>query len=403
MQKEKIDKTDKAPFIKLGQGGEFEKECIEKGILKIDYRDAVRHSIILNDMKQNKFYLIALAVILLIAAGSFFVYQKRVGIKYRIGSLFGVSESRKPITVISENKTADRRKIESALKVENLSYYRAILDLAGTEPVGTIDSLWYWIFQGQITNTSSEPAIFNSDELKLFDSQGNLLLKKDDILRYGQFTKDGYIYAKNLSQKIDEGQGFYKEKDLGQIASIDDNVIVNVPPNSSVSFWFKVVAGRFDRAEFNVYALPYYDNSPSYKQKCLSISKADLISEYLKLDSADAPGDNQKHLGYNMKGSIYNNTDIDLDNPFVFVRIFFKPRENSGNKYMYLPLTCGIKVADKIAKNETVDFDFKNAFIDNSEKRCFGPFNEEFFNMGVYDVAKVETYAWGWDEANTKD
>lgn len=38
--KEKLDLVEKALFIKLGQGGEFEKKCIENNILKINYRDA---------------------------------------------------------------------------------------------------------------------------------------------------------------------------------------------------------------------------------------------------------------------------------------------------------------------------------------------------------------------------
>jgi hypothetical protein len=37
---EKLNKVEKALFIKLGRGGEFEKECIEKNILKIGYQDA---------------------------------------------------------------------------------------------------------------------------------------------------------------------------------------------------------------------------------------------------------------------------------------------------------------------------------------------------------------------------
>lgn len=38
--KEKLNKVGNALFIKLGQGGKFEKECIEKNILKIGYNDA---------------------------------------------------------------------------------------------------------------------------------------------------------------------------------------------------------------------------------------------------------------------------------------------------------------------------------------------------------------------------
>lgn len=38
--KEKFNKVGKTLFIKLGRGGEFEKECIEKSILKIGYNDA---------------------------------------------------------------------------------------------------------------------------------------------------------------------------------------------------------------------------------------------------------------------------------------------------------------------------------------------------------------------------
>ncbi len=38
--KEKLNKTEKALFIKLGEGGKFEKECIEKNVLKIGYNDA---------------------------------------------------------------------------------------------------------------------------------------------------------------------------------------------------------------------------------------------------------------------------------------------------------------------------------------------------------------------------
>ncbi|MDD5626245.1 MAG: hypothetical protein PHG83_03700 [Patescibacteria group bacterium] len=38
--KEKLNKVNKALFIKLGQGGEYEKECLENSILKIGYNDA---------------------------------------------------------------------------------------------------------------------------------------------------------------------------------------------------------------------------------------------------------------------------------------------------------------------------------------------------------------------------
>ena len=38
--KERLNKTTKALFIKLGAGGEFVEECMEKNILKIGYNDA---------------------------------------------------------------------------------------------------------------------------------------------------------------------------------------------------------------------------------------------------------------------------------------------------------------------------------------------------------------------------
>ena len=50
--KEKLNKVEKALFIKLGRGGEFEKECIEKNILKIGYND-VDHDFCSSDKWQK--------------------------------------------------------------------------------------------------------------------------------------------------------------------------------------------------------------------------------------------------------------------------------------------------------------------------------------------------------------
>jgi len=40
MKEKKLNKVKKALFIKLGEGGRFEKECLDKNILKIGYNDA---------------------------------------------------------------------------------------------------------------------------------------------------------------------------------------------------------------------------------------------------------------------------------------------------------------------------------------------------------------------------
>jgi hypothetical protein len=54
--KEKINKTNKALFIKFGEQGKFEKECIDNNILKIGYNDADHSLCLQGNWKKIKDY-----------------------------------------------------------------------------------------------------------------------------------------------------------------------------------------------------------------------------------------------------------------------------------------------------------------------------------------------------------
>ena len=56
--KERLNKVEKTLFIKLGQGGEFEEECIRKNILKIGYNDVDHDLCLQNGWQQMRDYFI---------------------------------------------------------------------------------------------------------------------------------------------------------------------------------------------------------------------------------------------------------------------------------------------------------------------------------------------------------
>lgn len=344
-------------------------------------------------MKKNLKIIIFLLGILFIITGLFFAYQNRRGIKYKIISILRPSPE---INEEIQNKEIKNyREIKPELKVETLTFYRARFYPSMR------NSNWFWVFEGKINNISSEPAIFTSSKLKLFDSQNNLILEKDTPVLTSQFTREGYLYGQKIIKRIYEGEGFYKEEDLGVNTSIERRTLTDIPPNSTVDFWFITAFNeKFIRAELEIKAETYYENSPLYKKKDLEINYNNLTSEYSKILSSDPNPDlygQNLHKGYNVQGNIYNNSDINLENPFVFIRIYFKPRIENNEKWIIAPLTCGVKIADRIDKQETIYFDFNDFLIDEVENRCFGP-NIIYDDLELYDIDKIEAYSWAWEE-----
>jgi hypothetical protein len=334
-------------------------------------------------MKKDKKSIVLLAIILCLIIALFFVYQNRSTIKYKISSVLKSSS-------VTNEENKNYREIKSEVEVEDLAFYRARFDATGGK------RNWFWIFEGKINNLSSEPTIFTSSKLKLFDAQNNLIFEKDNPILTNQFTKEGYLYEQRIIKQIDEGEGFYKKEDLGANASIERRALTDIPPNSSVDFWFmESFNEKFARAELEINTETYYENSPLYKKKSLEI-KYDVASQYSKI-LRWSNVDPNLHKGYNIEGNVYNGLDTNLENPFVFIRIYFKPTIKNNDKHMIAPLTCGVKIADQINKQETIYFDFKDALIDEVENRCLGP-NYIYNNLEFYDIDKIEAYSWAWEK-----
>lgn len=304
---------------------------------------------------------------------------------FSIGQVIRKNQNKK----MDQDSVSSYKKITPTVEVTNFEYDRAIV-LGKKHP-------WAWIFKGTIKNNSNQIAPFISNKLKLFTKKGDIIFKKN-ILRASDFNSNGYLYSNKITETIDKGEGFKEEIFIGNSALIDYRSLVSISPNSEVKFWFKKdIDQQLERAELQIEAKPYYENSPYYKQKYLQVKNAttERVPNLEKKDTGERRG-----KGYNLKGKIYNDYNFSLKNPYVFARIFFKfPKRD---KLVTFPRTCGYKIADKINSKESINFDFEKKLVKEG-KRCFSGFQIRHRIGSEYGkispkIEKVEIFAWGWEK-----